>query len=164
MGTRCGDIDPAIIFYLVDKGYDCEELNTMLNKESGLLGVSGLSNDMRNLAAAATGGNERAQLAIDIFTYRIRKYVGAYMAVLGRVDAVVFTGGIGENSAPVRQAALGGLEPLGIEIDDAGNEKQERGERDIAAADSRTRILVIPTNEEGYIANEAYRLAEPLSV
>jgi acetate kinase len=160
MGTRSGDIDPAIVFYLNEKGYDCEALNKMLNKQSGLLGVSGVSNDMRDLLEAADSGNERARLATDIFAYRIRKYIGAYLAVLGRVDAIVLTGGIGENNAVTRSDILDGLEPLGIALDPARNEAKEKGERDIAAAGSRTRILVIPTDEEGYIARQAYRLAE----
>jgi acetate kinase len=160
MGTRSGDIDPAIIFFLAEKGYACDELNDMLNKQSGLLGVSGLSNDMRDLVEAAGEGNRRARLAIDIFNYRIRKYIGAYLAVLGRVDGIVFTGGIGENNPACRQAILGDLEALGLVVDAARNEERKKGERDIAADGSRTRLLVIPTNEEGYIANEAYRLAK----
>ena len=159
MGTRSGDIDPAIVFYLSEKGYDCERLNKMLNKESGLLGVSGVSNDMRDLLAAAADGSRRARLALDIFAYRIRKYIGAYMAVLGRVDAIVFTGGIGENNAVTRSDIVGGMEPLGVALDPARNEARSRDERDIAADDSRTRLLVIPTDEEGYIARQAYRLA-----
>lgn len=159
MGTRCGDLDPAIVFYLHDKGYDCQELNTMLNKKSGLLGVSGISNDMRNLIEAADAGEERAKLALDIFSYRIRKYVGAYMAVLERVDAIVFTGGIGENNPRIRSAVVGGLDAFGIELSAAANEERRKEERDIAGPESRTRVFVIPTNEEGYIANEAFRLA-----
>ncbi len=106
MGTRSGDFDPAILFYLADKGYDLASLNHLCNKESGLLGVSGISNDMRTLTEAAAGGNRQAQLAIDIFCYRVRKYIGAYLAVLGRVDAVSFTGGIGERAAGVRARDL----------------------------------------------------------
>ncbi|MFH0910348.1 MAG: acetate kinase [Planctomycetota bacterium] len=160
MGTRSGDIDPYIIFHLLNKenGNDPRQINNILQKKSGLLGVSGISNDMRTLAAAAEKGHRRARLAIDIFNYRIRKYVGAYMAVLGRVDAIVFTGGIGENNAAVRHEVLSGLEAFGVELDDAKNNAPASGERDIAGAKSRTRILVIPTDEEGYIAKEAYRV------
>lgn len=110
MGTRSGDFDPAILFHLADRGYDVAALNKLCNKQSGLLGLSGESNDMRTLTEMAAAGNDRAQLAIDVFCYRIRKYIGMYAAVLGRVDAVVFTGGIGENSADVRHAACIGLE------------------------------------------------------
>jgi acetate kinase len=160
MGTRCGDIDPAIIFYLLDQieGLTPERLNTILNKESGLLGISGISNDMRNLIESA-GGSERAELAIEIFCYRIRKYVGAYMAVLGRVDAIVFTGGIGENNPVIREKVLSGLVSMGISLDEEKNNTRSSDERDIASAESRSHVFVIPTNEEGYIACEAYRLA-----
>jgi len=111
MGTRSGDIDPAILFYLSDKGYDLASLNRLCNKQSGLLGVSGISNDMRTLTEAAAAGNQQAQLAIDIFCYRVRKYIGAYMAVLGRVDAISFTGGIGERARACepRSAAVGAV-------------------------------------------------------
>ncbi len=160
MGTRSGDIDPAIIFHLLDLGdeWTPQRINHMLNKESGLLGVSGLSNDMRNLMEAASGGERRAQLAIDLFNYRIRKYVGAYMAVLRTLDGIVFTGGIGENNPAIREDVLSGLEGFGIALDPAKNEVTSDGERDVAAADSRTRVLVVPTDEEGYIAQEAYRV------
>ncbi|MHC4884621.1 MAG: acetate kinase [Planctomycetota bacterium] len=160
MGTRSGDLDPAIIFHLMDScGYSCEEINTLLNKKSGLLGISGLTNDMRDLVEAAQKGNEQAKLAIDIFCYRIRKYIGAYMVVLSRVDAVVFTGGIGENNSLLRRDILSGLAGFHIEIDDEKNDVRADEERDIATDGSATRILVIPTDEEGYIANDAYRLA-----
>jgi acetate kinase len=162
MGTRSGDIDPAIVFFLSEKGYDCEQLNTMLNKKSGLLGISGLSNDMRNLAEAAAEGNKRAKLAIDIFTYRLRKYIGSYMAVLGRVDGIVFTGGVGENNGSIRAEALAGLEGFGIEVDAEANKAPRKGEQDVASPQSQTRVLVIPTDEEGYIANEAYRIAQKI--
>lgn len=162
MGTRCGDIDPAIIFYLLsrDESLTPEDINTMLNKKSGLLGISGISNDMRNLVEAAEKGEERAQIALDIFAYRIRKYVGSYMAVLGRVDAIVFTGGIGENNAIIRTEVLSGLGSIGVQIDETKNSAPSRDERDIATEESRSHIFVIPTNEEGYIAEEAYKLAE----
>ncbi|MFA6384882.1 MAG: acetate kinase, partial [Candidatus Omnitrophota bacterium] len=147
MGTRCGDIDPAIIFYLSEKGYSSGELNNLLNKKSGLLGISEISNDMRNLVEAQTRGDLRARLAIDIFCYRIRKYVGSYLAVLGSTDAIIFTGGIGENNAMVRRESLKGLQPLGIEIDPGRNDAAQRSDRLISTDASRIKVYVIPTNE-----------------
>jgi acetate kinase len=160
MGTRSGDFDPAILFYLHEKGYDLEELRTLCNIQSGLLGISGLSNDMRNLESLADGGNARAKLAIDIFCYRVRKYIGSYMAVLGRVDALAFSGGIGENSALVRRQICVGLEAMGIVLDAAANDKTIAIEGDIAAAKSPVRIFVIPANEELAIAIDTYELTK----
>jgi len=160
MGTRSGDFDPAILFYLSEKGYSIGELNDMCNKKSGLLGISGVSNDMRNLREQAQGGNERAKLAFDIFCYRIKKYVGTYTAVLGRLDALVFTGGIGENAADVRQQTCENLEQIGIKIDPAANEKTIRKEGLISSADSRVKVYCIPTNEELAIAQDTFRLAK----
>ena len=160
MGTRSGDFDPAILFYLSEKGYSIGELNDMCNKKSGLLGISGVSNDMRNLREQAQGGNERAKLAFDIFCYRIKKYVGTYTAVLGRLDALAFTGGIGENAADVRQQTCENLEQIGIKIDPAANEKTIRKEGLISSADSRVKVYCIPTNEELAIAQDTFRLAK----
>jgi len=158
MGTRSGDIDPAIIFHLArHHGMSIDDIDTLLNKKSGLLGISGLSNDCRTLEAAED--NERAQLALAVFCYRIRKYIGAYMAALGRAHAVVFTGGIGENSSRVRRQILEGLGTLGIELDPAANETRGR-EADISTAASATRILVVPTNEELTIARDTLRVAQ----
>ena len=159
MGTRSGDFDPAILFYLSDKGYTTSQLNDMCNKKSGLLGISGVSNDMRNLRQQADAGSERAKLAIDIFCYRIKKYVGSYAAVLGRLDALVFTGGIGENSTNVREQVCGGLEQIGIEIDRAVNEQTNRKEGLISSTTSRVKVYIIPTNEELAIAQDTFRLA-----
>lgn len=159
MGTRCGDIDPAILFYLADNGYDVQELNKLCNKKSGLLGVSGLSNDMRSLVEAAENGNERARLAIGLFCYRLKKYIGAYWASLGRVDAIVFTGGIGENAAAIREQVCAGLEPLGITIEAQANLAASGHESRVSADNSQVKLLVIPTDEEGAIAAETYRLA-----
>ncbi len=159
MGTRCGDIDPAIMFYLVQNGYEFAALNDLCNKKSGVLGISGLSNDMRTLVEQASAGHERAALAIDVFCYRVKKYIGAYHAVLGRLDAVVFTGGIGENSAVVREKICGGMEPLGVKLDRDRNEKSSSEERRIDAGDGRVAVLVIPTDEEGAIAADTYQLA-----
>ncbi len=158
MGTRSGDIDPAIAFYLADHGFDVEAMNNLFNKQSGLLGISGQSNDMRTLAEEAAAGNERAELAIQMFCYRLKKYIGAYYAAVGELHALVFTGGIGENSAAVRAQTCEGLEPLGIQLDSAQNTAEDREERLISTAESRVRILVIPTDEEGVIAEETYRL------
>jgi acetate kinase len=161
MGTRCGDIDPAIIFYMLeqDPSLTPAEMNNVLNKKSGLLGISGISNDMRNLLESAESGSDRAKLAVDIFAYRVRKYVGAYMAVLGRVDGIIFTGGIGENNSYIRNEILSGLGNFGVIVDAEKNDTRSSEDRDISTSESQTRIFVIPTNEEGYIAMEAYRLA-----
>ncbi len=159
MGTRCGDIDPAIPFYLADNGYSLSQLNNLCNKKSGLLGVSGSSNDMRTLVDAAAAGNERAHLAIDLFCYRLKKYIGSYSAVLGRVDALVFTGGIGENAASVREQTCTGLEALGIHVDRVKNEAAVGKEVRIDAEDGGVAVLVIPTDEEGAIAADTYQLA-----
>lgn len=160
MGTRSGDFDPAILFYLADKGYNLGELNDMCNKKSGLLGISGVSNDMRNLREQAQAGNERAKLALDIFCYRIKKYIGAYAAVLGRLDALVFTGGIGENAADIRAQACENLEQIGIKIDPAANEKTIRKEGLISSVESRVNVYCIPTNEELAIAQDTFKLAK----
>ncbi len=159
MGTRSGDIDPAIIFYLADKGYTCEDLNKLLNKKSGLMGISGISNDMRNLFWAQEKGNERAKLAIDVFCYRLRKYIGAYLAVLGKTDAIIFTGGIGENNPQIRLDTLSGMESLGVEIEEEKNVSAVKGvEAEISKDSSNIKVYVIPTNEELCIAQDAYEL------
>lgn len=159
MGTRCGDIDPAILFYLTQNGYEFQSLDELCNKRSGVLGISGLSNDMRTLIEHAAAGHERAALAIEIFCYRVKKYIGAYHAALGRLDAVVFTGGIGENAAVVREKICAGLEPIGIKIDQAKN-VQTSGERRINMDDGDVAILVVPTNEEIVIAEDTYRVVD----
>jgi len=154
MGTRCGDLDPAIHFYLSRKtGRALEAIEEILNKESGLKGICG-TNDMREIERSAEVGNARAELAIDMFCYRIRKYIGAYYAVLGRVDAVVFTGGIGENSARVRRESCEGMATLGISFDDRRNQEASFGIAEIQSEDSRVKILVIPTHEELEIARQ----------
>jgi acetate kinase len=159
MGTRCGDIDPAILFFLNDCGYDIATLNTLCNKQSGVLGISGRSNDMRTLLEEASRGHQRAQLAIDVFCYRVKKYVGAYQAALGQVDAVVFTGGIGENAVAVREKICDGLAPLGIHLDRPRNDQVIGKEGRIDTGDGGVAILVIPTDEEGAIAEDTYQLA-----
>ena len=159
MGTRCGDIDPAILFYLADKGYSISQLNDMCNKQSGLLGISGISNDMRNLTDLVDQGNERAKLAVDIFTYRIKKYIGTYTAVLGKLDAIVFTGGIGENNPGLREQVCAEQTQIGIEIDAGRNEAKSSDERLISTDASRVKVYVIPTDEEASIAGDTLELA-----
>lgn len=158
MGTRCGDMDPAIVTFLMDKeNMNAKEVNDFMNKKSGVAGVSGVSSDFRDLQAAAEEGNKRAELAIDMFCYRVKKYIGAYAAAMGRVDAVVFTAGIGENVDIVRARTLKGLEFMGISFDEAKNKL--RGEEiDISTPDAKVRTLVIPTNEELAIARETHAL------
>ena len=158
MGTRCGDIDPAILFYLAENGYTLDQLNDLCNKQSGVLGVSGSSNDMRTLVEEAAAGHERARLAIDIFCYRIKKYIGAYSAALGRVDALVFTGGIGENAVVLREQICANLASLGIRVDPRKNESAVGKESRIDTEDGGVAVLVIPTDEEGAIAADTYQL------
>jgi len=158
MGTRCGDLDPAILFYLEDKGYDGKQLKSLCNKRSGLLGISGLSNDVRNLEELAGEGSSRAKLAIDIFCYRIKKYIGAYAAVLDSVDALVFTGGIGENAVLLRQLICTGLGQIGVQLDEAANRAATGKEMQIQTEQSRVKVLVIPTNEQAAIAKDTYEL------
>jgi len=159
MGTRTGDFDPAILFYLANKGYDLGGLNTLCNKESGLLGLSGASNDMRTLEELAEEGNSRAQLAIEVFCYRVRKYLGSYFAVLNDLHAVVLTGGIGENCPLVRKLICQNLSQMGIELDANANEAAHGQEAAITTPDSKIAVLVIPTNEEEAIAGDAFELA-----
>jgi len=154
MGTRCGDLDPAVHFYLARKtGRPFEEIEGILNKESGLKGICGV-NDMREIQDRAEGGDTRAELAIEIFCYRVKKYIGAYYAALGFIDAIIFTGGIGEHSALVRMKACEGLSSLGIIIDERRNNAEAGGVKEIQAKEAGVRILVIPTNEEYEIARQ----------
>ena len=163
MGTRCGDIDPAIIFYLERKtGLARDEVETLLNKDSGLKGICGV-NDMREIEELARSGNSRAQLAIEMVCYRIKKYIGAYYAVLGSLDALVFTAGIGENSAVVRAGSCRGLSQLGIEVDSAKNDRKSKEAFEIQSRGSSVKILVIPTNEELEIAEQALACIQKLT-
>ncbi|UCE07587.1 MAG: acetate kinase [bacterium] len=159
MGTRAGDLDAAIVFHLIRKGYKTEELDKIFNKESGLLGISGISNDVRDLEEKAKNGIEKAQLALDIFAYKIKKYIGLYFAVLNGCDGIVFTGGIGENDALMRKRILEDLDNLGIRLDDAKNQAIVEKEGEIQADDSKIKVFVIPTNEEGAIARDTYAIA-----
>jgi acetate kinase len=160
MGTRSGDIDYAAAEYLAKKeGMNVSEVLNYLNKKSGMLGVSGVSSDFRDLTSAAENGNKRAKLALDMFGYSCKKYVGAYAAAMNSVDCIVFTAGVGENTACVRKAICENMEYLGLEIDLEKNEGKNNGEiRDISGKNSKVKILIIPTNEELVIARETVEL------
>lgn len=158
MGTRSGNIDPAIVTFLITQcNYTAEEVNELLNKKSGVLGISGVSSDFRDIEGAAEEGNKRAQLALDIFHYKVRAQIGAYAAIMGGVDAIVFTAGVGENSPETREACLQGLEFMGVKVDAERN--AVRGKvREISTADSTVKAFVIPTNEELVIARDTVSL------
>ena len=159
MGTRSGDVDPALLpFIAKTEKMGMDEIDMLLNKKSGLLGISGTSSDLRDVEDAALKGDKRAQLAVNMLNYDIKKFIGAYAAAMGGVDVLVFTAGVGENSGPTRAAVCEGLEFLGIKIDPEKNAVRGK-EADISAADSRVRVLVIPTNEELMIARDTKRLA-----
>jgi len=154
MGTRSGDLDPAVLLYLQrNAGLTVDQVDELLNRHSGLLGLSG-SGDMREVIAAAERGDAPARLAFEVYAHRLRHYIGAYLAVLGGADALVFTAGVGENSAPVRAAALDGLGGLGLELDAASNTRPGGGPRRISPDGARVDVLVIPTDEELQIARE----------
>ncbi len=160
MGTRPGDLDPGISLRLArESGETIEEVERRLEEESGLRGLTG-SNDLREIIAREEKGDAAARLAIDLYAYRIKKYVGAYFAVLGRVDAVVFTGGVGENNPEIRARSLAGLDGFGIRIDEAGNRADSRDERGIGATEAPVAVLVIPTNEEIEIATQTLACLE----
>lgn len=160
MGSRSGSIDPAIVTFLQkEKGYSADEVNDILNKKSGVLGVSGIGTDFRDIRAAAEKNNERALLTMDIYGYQIKKQIGAYAAAMGGLDAVVFTAGIGEHAPEVRIRALTNMEFLGIDIDSAKNDNQNIGDgMEISTPDSKVKLYVIPTNEELMIAEETLAL------
>jgi len=154
MGTRSGDIDPSIVFYLIGEGFSPREVEDMLNKKSGLLGVSGVSNDIRDVEREAEAGSKRARLALEIFAYRAKKYIGAYAAALGGFDVLVFTGGIGENDPLMRRMICENMGFLGLEIDEEANRSTVGKTGVISGEQSRVRVLVIPTDEELAIAEE----------
>jgi acetate kinase len=161
MGTRSGDLDPAVVVHMHrSAGLSAEEVDQRLNSSSGLLSLAG-SNDMREVHRRIADGDEQAELALAVFCHRVRKYVGAYLAVLGRTDAVVFTGGIGENDAEVRERSLSGLEPLGIVLDAARNRSRAQEAREISADGSPVHVLVVPTDEELEMARQAVALLDP---
>ncbi|MER5218016.1 acetate kinase [Streptomyces sp. NPDC002838] len=158
MGTRSGDMDPAVIFHLMRVGgMSTDEIDTLLNKKSGLIGLCG-DNDMREIRRRIDAGDEQAQLAFDIYIHRLKKYIGAYYAVLGRVDAIAFTAGVGENAAPVREAAVAGLEELGLAVDGELNAVRGDEARLISPAHARVAVAVVPTDEELEIATQTYAL------
>ncbi|ACA87161.1 MULTISPECIES: acetate kinase [Shewanella] len=159
MGTRCGDIDPSIIHHLVDRlGYTLDEVNNLMNKQSGLLGISELTNDCRGIEEGYSEGHKGATLALEIFCYRLAKYIASYTVPLGRLDAVVFTGGIGENSDLIRAKVLNLLEIFNFEVDDERNKAARFGNQGQITTDNGTIAMVIPTNEEWVIAEDAVRL------
>ncbi|CAB1243673.1 acetate kinase [Clostridiaceae bacterium BL-3] len=162
MGTRCGDIDPAVIPFLMNAtGLSINDIDVMMNKKSGVLGVSGVSSDFRDVESAANSGNKRAKLALDLYYHRVKSFIGAYAAVLNGVDAIVFTAGLGENSATSRAAVCGGLGYLGIKIDPEKN--NIRGEAlEISTSDSKVKVFVIPTNEELMIARDTKDIVKNL--
>ncbi|ARZ67812.1 acetate kinase [Streptomyces sp. HU2014] len=158
MGTRSGDIDPAVIFHLArNGGMSVDEIDSLLNKKSGLIGLCG-DNDMREIRRRIDEGDERAALAFDVYVHRLKKYIGAYYAVLGKVDAVAFTAGVGENAAPVREAAVAGLEELGLAVDAGLNAVRADEPRLISPEYARVAVAVVPTDEELEIATQAYAL------
>ena len=162
MGTRSGDVDPAVIFYMARRaGMSLDELDEALNRRSGLLGVSGVSNDMRDCLSAAASGDERASLAVEMFGYRVARYVGAYHAILPRTDAVVLTGGIGEHSMGAREAICRRLAGLGVTLEAGRNEATVGGEcGPITTEGSTPPVWVVPTDEELMIARDTRRLME----
>jgi acetate kinase len=159
MGTRSGDVDPAAVLHVMEhEEIGVDEAGAMLNKQSGLLGISGVSNDMRALLEAEAQGNDRARLAVDVFCYRLRKYVAAYIGVLGGVDGLAFAGGIGENAPAIRARALAGLEGLGVALVPDLNTAARGSEAEISSRGAATRVFVVPTNEELLIARDTYAI------
>ena len=159
MGTRCGDIDAGALLYIADKEEtSIQYTSTLLNKHSGMLGLSGVSSDMRDIETAAAEGNHRAQVSLDIYHYRIKKYIGAYAAAMGGVDVVIFTGGVGENGWETRQEVSQGLEFMGIDFDVEKNTKLRGKEAIISKPGSKATVMVVPTNEELVIAEDTYEI------
>ena len=154
MGTRSGDVDPGVILQIAAKeDLDVSDLNNLLNKHGGMLGISGLSSDMRDIEEAMKKGDERAILAMNVYNYRLKKYIAAYAGAMGGVDGIIFTGGIGENGPLTRKGALEGLEFMGIRLDESLNESMIRGKQgEINSPDAPVKVTVIPTNEELVIA------------
>lgn len=157
MGTRCGDIDASVIFHLTDNDYAPDEVSTLLNKRSGMLGLTGFA-DMRDVNKAAAQGSRDAMLALEMYAYRVQKYIGAYAAALNGLDAIIFTAGVGENDSSMRQRICSNLDFLGIAIEEEKNSIRTPGLREIGREDARVKILVVPTNEELEIAQQCYQL------
>lgn len=159
MGTRCGDVDAAAVLFLMEKeNFTTAQMDNLLNKQSGLLGISGISNDLREVQKWVVKGNQRAKLALEVFAYRIKKYIGAYSAVLGGLDALIFSAGIGENEVNIRDKVCQGLEFLGVYLDKKKNRARSKASRFISTESSPAKILVIPTNEEEMIAEETWHV------
>ena len=159
MGTRSGDIDGGAISFIQKKlGLDADGISNLLNKKSGVLGVTGVSSDMREIDAAAAAGNERAVLALDMYFYRIKKYVGAYAAAMGGCDIIVFTAGVGENQANMREAVCEGMEWMGVKLDVEKNKTVRGEEAIISTPDSQVTVVVVPTDEELMIATDTMNL------
>lgn len=158
MGTRCGSVDPAVVPFIMEhENLNAEEVNDLMNKKSGLLGISGVSNDLRSVRDASEKGNERAMLAYDMYSNSVKKYIGQYIAVMGGVDAIVLTAGVGENCKKMRRMIFSGLQPLGIILDEERN-RAKGFEREISADNSDVRIIIVPTNEEYMIARDTYEI------
>lgn len=163
MGTRCGSIDPAIVGFIMDKhNLDTKAIDNIMNKESGVFGISGVSSDFRDLEEAAEKGHERAQLALDMFAYQCRKIMGSYIFAMGGVDALVFTAGIGENDALIRRLICENLESFGIELDEEKNSSIRGKDADLSTESSKVRVLLIPTNEELMIAQDTAEIVSKL--
>ena len=161
MGTRCGDIDPAVVSFIKNKRkLSDSEMDNRLNKQSGILGLYGKSSDCRDMEKGVEDGDKRAILARDVFTYKIRSYIGAYAAAMGGVDAICFTGGIGENSADIREHSLDGLEFLGVKLDKKENSIRQKGNVKLSTPDSKVLVYKIPTNEELVIARDTYKIVK----
>lgn len=164
MGTRSGDLDPAVVPYVMNKeDLSVSEVNSMLNKHSGLQAISGLSSDMREITDAMNDGDKNAKLAFDMYTYRIRKYIGAYAAAMNGLDTIIFTAGVGENSIVLRKAVCEGLTFLGVELDEERNSIRSKETRRISTDNSRITVLVVPTNEELLIARDTYAIIQKSS-
>ncbi|MCL2683005.1 MAG: acetate kinase [Bacteroidales bacterium] len=161
MGTRCGDFEAGAVFFLQEKeNLNIQQMNDVLNKKSGLQGISGVSSDMRDLETAANEGNERAKLALNMFSYRVKKYVGAYAAAMGGVDVILFTGGIGENGSAVREAVCKNMEYMGVKLDEKINAGLRSKDTVISTADSRVKVMLVTTDEELVIATDTYNLCK----
>ena len=159
MGTRCGSIDPAIVPFLMEhEGMTPSEVENLMNKKSGLLGITGVSNDLRSVREEAEKGNERAMLAYEMYSNSVKKYIGQYIAVMGGVDAIVLAGGVGENDPKMRRMIFADLQTMGIILDLKANSAKQRGEREISSFRSDVRIVIIPTDEEYMIARDTFEI------
>jgi acetate kinase len=159
MGTRTGDLDPSSLLYLMEKEHlTPDQATDIINKQSGLLGISGKTNDMREIIELAESGDKKARLAVKMYNYRLKKYIGAYAAILEGVDYIIFTAGVGENQPPVRKGCLAGLEFMGVRLDEAKNEKIYGQEAIISTPDSKVTVAVVPTDEELMMAEDTTRI------